>query len=90
MNDAPLKKCPKCHKAASSAWSGRRGLDLQGDRLLHQDYKNKPAAKEGRGQAAPEKNRRACRRRQIEFHHEQKMDRALLRPSFVEVILAPS
>jgi putative FmdB family regulatory protein len=51
MNDAPLKKCPKCKKPALKRLvGGGAGLIFKGSGFYITDYKNKPdqpAKKEG-------------------------------------------
>jgi len=58
MNDAPLKKCPKCKKAGVKRLiGGGAGLIFKGTGFYITDYKNKkPAEKsEGGEKAAPAK-----------------------------------
>lgn len=59
MNDAPLKKCPKCKKAGVKRLiGGGAGLIFKGSGFYITDYKNKkqPAEKsEGGEKAAPAK-----------------------------------
>ena len=58
MNDAPLKKCPKCKKAGVKRLiGGGAGLIFKGSGFYITDYKNKkPADKaEGGEKAAPAK-----------------------------------
>jgi putative FmdB family regulatory protein len=58
MRDLPLKKCPKCHKAALRRLvSGGAGLIFKGSGFYETDYKKKGMAKaaeaESKGPAAP-------------------------------------
>jgi putative FmdB family regulatory protein len=59
MNDAPLKKCPKCKKAGLKRLiGGGAGLIFKGSGFYITDYKNKkePAGKsEGGDKGAPAK-----------------------------------
>ncbi len=53
MNDAPLKKCPKCKKAGLKRLiGGGAGLIFKGTGFYITDYKNKkqPAEKSGGGE----------------------------------------
>jgi putative FmdB family regulatory protein len=59
MRDEPLKKCPKCHKAALKRLiGGGAGLIFKGSGFYITDYKNKGMAKAASaesGAAAPAK-----------------------------------
>jgi putative FmdB family regulatory protein len=58
MNDAPLKKCPKCKKAGLKRLiGGGAGLIFKGSGFYITDYKNKkePAGKSEGGEKAPAK-----------------------------------
>jgi putative FmdB family regulatory protein len=58
MRDEPLKKCPKCGRAALKRLvGGGAGLIFKGSGFYITDYRNKPAGKaeggEGKAEAAP-------------------------------------
>ena len=54
MRDEPLRKCPKCHKAALKRLIGRgAGLIFKGSGFYITDYKNKGMAKDAASEAAP-------------------------------------
>jgi putative FmdB family regulatory protein len=54
MRDDPLRKCPKCHKAALKRLIGRgAGLIFKGSGFYITDYKNKGMAKDAASEAAP-------------------------------------
>jgi len=50
MSDAPLKKCPKCHKTGVRRLvGGGAGLIFKGSGFYITDYKNKPTAAKAEG-----------------------------------------
>jgi putative FmdB family regulatory protein len=54
MRDEPLKKCPKCSKAALKRLvGGGAGLIFKGSGFYITDYKNKPAPKSEGGESKP-------------------------------------
>jgi putative FmdB family regulatory protein len=54
MRDEPLRKCPKCHKAALKRLIGRgAGLIFKGSGFYITDYKNKGMAKAAASESAP-------------------------------------
>lgn len=54
MNDAPLKKCPKCRKAGLKRLvGGGAGLIFKGSGFYITDYKNKSGGKKEGGDAKP-------------------------------------
>jgi putative FmdB family regulatory protein len=54
MNDAPLKKCPKCKKAGLKRLvGGGAGLIFKGTGFYITDYKNKGGGKKEGGEAKP-------------------------------------
>lgn len=55
MNDAPLKKCPKCKKAGVKRLvGGGAGLIFKGSGFYITDYKKKTGTKEGGGETKTE------------------------------------
>ena len=54
MRDEPLRKCPKCHKAALKRLiGGGAGLIFKGSGFYITDYKNKGMAKAAASESAP-------------------------------------
>jgi putative FmdB family regulatory protein len=54
MRDEPLRKCPKCHKAALKRLIGRgAGLIFKGSGFYITDYKNQGMAKDAASESAP-------------------------------------
>jgi len=54
MRDEPLRKCPKCHKAALKRLiGGGAGLIFKGSGFYITDYKNKGMAKAASAEAGP-------------------------------------
>jgi putative FmdB family regulatory protein len=54
MRDEPLKKCPKCHRAALKRLiGGGAGLIFKGSGFYITDYKNKGMAKAASAESAP-------------------------------------
>jgi putative FmdB family regulatory protein len=54
MNDAPLKKCPKCKKAGLKRLvGGGAGLIFKGSGFYITDYKNKGGGKKEGGEVKP-------------------------------------
>jgi putative FmdB family regulatory protein len=54
MRDEPLRKCPKCHRAALKRLIGSgAGLIFKGSGFYITDYKNKGMAKDAASEAAP-------------------------------------
>jgi putative FmdB family regulatory protein len=54
MRDEPLRKCPKCHKAALKRLiGGGAGLIFKGSGFYITDYKNKGMAKDAASESAP-------------------------------------
>jgi putative FmdB family regulatory protein len=54
MRDEPLKRCPKCSKAALKRLvGGGAGLIFKGSGFYITDYKNKPQAKAEGGESKP-------------------------------------
>jgi putative FmdB family regulatory protein len=54
MRDEPLRKCPKCHKAALKRLvGGGAGLIFKGSGFYVTDYKNKGMAKAAASESAP-------------------------------------
>jgi putative FmdB family regulatory protein len=54
MRDEPLKKCPKCKKAALKRLvGGGAGLIFKGSGFYITDYKNKPRTKSEGGESKP-------------------------------------
>jgi putative FmdB family regulatory protein len=54
MRDEPLRKCPKCHRAALKRLiGGGAGLIFKGSGFYITDYKNKGMAKAASAEAGP-------------------------------------
>lgn len=58
MNDAPLKRCPKCHKLGLKRLiGGGAGLIFKGSGFYITDYKKPGGTKEGGGESKPSESK---------------------------------